>query len=142
MRFQSKIEALQDFDGGMIALGAVKGFEAEVVKMNTDRLYDVGEYTTGRAITPGYTPFTVKLKRQKGQPTDRVTLRDTGDFHSSIYLVFQGDRFLVAADDPKTADLVAKYGTQIFGMTDKDMAELIELIRPMVFEKFKEAAYA
>ena len=30
-----------------------------------------------------YSPTTVRIKQEKGQPTDRVTLRDTGDWQNA-----------------------------------------------------------
>ena len=35
-----------------------------------------------------YKPSTIKRKLKKGQPTDRVTLRDTGEFHASLHVEF------------------------------------------------------
>lgn len=32
-----------------------------------------------------YSPLTIAIKEEKGQPTNRVTLRDTGDFEASFF---------------------------------------------------------
>lgn len=144
MRFAQKIQALDRFDPFLSTLNVLPGFTAQIVKMNTDRLYKLGEYTTGDAIADRvpYKPLTIQIKRSKGQPTDRVTLKDTGDFHASIFLRFDTQKMEVVADDPKTAKLVRKYGTEILGLTEANMIELKEMIMPQLLERFKKAAYA
>ena len=93
----------------------------------------------GKKIEPEYTPFTVSIKRQKGQPTDRVTLRDTGDFHSSLRVEFDEGGFYVTSDDSKAAELLEKYGTNIFRLSNQNLTILIrEYIRPAFAEKLKE----
>ena len=43
-----------------------------------------GQKSDGSIIRPAYSPATVRLKIRKGQPDDRVTLKDKGDFYKSI----------------------------------------------------------
>src|SRR5574344_2026493 len=49
-----------------------------------DQLYEQGVEGRGISIMDyqPYTARTIKIKQKKGQPYDRVTLRDTGEFHS------------------------------------------------------------
>lgn len=144
MRFAEKIQALEKFDPLLSSLNALQGFSIDVIKMNTDRLYNLGEYTTGEKIADRvpYKPLTIQIKRSKGQPTDRVTLKDTGDFHASIYLSFDATKMTVLADDPKTAKLVRKYGYEILGLTEQNLIDLQSKIYPKLLDKFKRAAYA
>jgi hypothetical protein len=67
----------------------------------------------------------VQLKNEKNQPTDRVTLRDTGDFHKSIKVDADRTYFEIYATDWKTDDLKEKYGDEILGLTPENKAELI-----------------
>lgn len=63
-----------------------------------------------RPITPGYTLATRIIKRRKGQPADRVTWRDTGRLHSLLRLQSSNDGYEIDSPDPKTPELIAKYG--------------------------------
>ena len=67
-----------------------------------------------------YTPKTIELKEIKGQPTNRVTLRDTGDFYASFKIITEPDKFTIIATDYKTDGLIRKYGRQILGLTDEN----------------------
>lgn len=72
-----------------------------------------------------YRPSTIAKKKKKGQPTTRVTLRDTGTFHKSMFVVFDSEGFYVTSDDEKTIWLVNKYGDSIFRLTDKNFTRII-----------------
>ena len=73
-----------------------------------DQLYRRGINGRGEKIM-SYMPYTAKTiqnKKRKGQPTTRVTLRDTGAFHESMYVVFDSEGFYVTASDEKTEELI------------------------------------
>jgi len=144
--FTSKIAALEQFQREVFVkvIDLSVPYEAEIAQMNTDRLYKLGEYTDGSKIADRkpYRPLTVRLKRAKGQPTNRVTLRDTGDFHGSFYVRFERNKFIVLASDVKTQKLVKKYGHEIFGLTDEDFEKLRGLIYGDLLDEFKRVAYA
>lgn len=72
-----------------------------------------------------YTARTIKNKIRKGQPATRVTLRDTGDFHKSMFVVFDNEGFYVTASDWKTEKLIKKYGELIFRLTDKNFTRIV-----------------
>lgn len=98
----------------------------EIVKLNQGQL-SLGLRADGYEIEPSYSPFTIAEKKRKGQPYDKVTLKDTGAFWQSIYL---GDvsieKFNVDASDEKTDKLIKKYGGQILGLsTDSKNEEYI-----------------
>lgn len=144
-RFDSKVQALEKFiqNRDTNVINSVVPYQVSIVQANKDRLFKLGEYASGGMIKPQYKPLTIRLKRQKGQPTDRVTLKDTGDFHGSIYVRFELDRFIVMADDPKTTKIMRKYGKgTILGMSEKDLADLLEKVYPTLLNRFKKAAYA
>lgn len=89
-----------------------------------------------------YTPLTIAIKKEKGQPTNRVTLRDEGDFHSSFYLEAGDTQFEIKAADFKTEDLIKKYGRQILGLTNENIAELIwQYVYPDLLNKAKKMIY-
>ncbi len=103
--------------------------ESLVIEMQQMQLNE-GKRSDNSEITPEYTPYTVFLKRIKGQPSDRVTLKDKGDFYESIK-TSPTDRFLeIFATDKKTSDLQAKYGENILGLNETN----IDILR----QKFKD----
>lgn len=109
-----------------------------ICDMIADQMFS-GYDGRGKKIEPEYTPFTVSIKRQKGQPTDRVTLHDTGDFYSSLRVEFDEGGFYVTSDDSKAAELLEKYGTNIFRLSNQNLTILIrEYLRPAFAEKLKE----
>jgi hypothetical protein len=97
-----------------------------------------GEDNQKRTIRPPYSPVTRRYKARRGQPTNRVTLRDTGDFHDSIFALFEGDEITLYADDPKAPKLVAKYGRDVLGLTTDSIDILVDRLRPAVQDKFKK----
>ena len=63
--------------------------DAYIVDMNADeQLYEQGINRLGVDIMDyaPYSPVTIEIKKALGQPTNRVTLRDEGDFESSFFL--------------------------------------------------------
>lgn len=106
----------------------IKDNEAYIVDMNTEeQLFEEGINNLGVKISDyqAYSHVTVSIKRMKNQPANRVTLRDTGDFHSSFYIFVGNEQFEIKASDSKTSDLIKKYGRQILGLTNENIAELI-----------------
>lgn len=107
-----------------------------------DQLYRRGINGKGEKIMDymPYTARTIKNKKRKGQPTTRVTLRDTGAFHESMYVVFDSEGFYITAGDEKTQDLVEKYGEEIFRLTDKNFTRIIRShIRKELVKRLKQA---
>lgn len=106
-----------------------------------DQLYRRGINGEGEKIMDymPYTARTIKNKKRKGQPTTRVTLRDTGAFHESMYVIFDSEGFYITASDEKTQDLVEKYGEAIFRLTDKNFARIVRShIRKELVKRLKQ----
>lgn len=127
---------------GMYIQRIIMDNEAYIVDLNAqDQLYEEGINRLGVSIMDyaPYRPLTIAIKEQKGQPTNRVTLRDTGDFESSFYLEVSNKQFEVKASDWKTEALIKKYGRQILGLTDENISSLIwDYIYPDLMEKARE----
>ena len=123
------IEALRDFQLSIPATVAacVRENEAVAIDMNAEeQLFEKGENRLGVKISDyrPYSPVTVEYKRLKGQPYDRVTLRDEGDFESSFHVRVEADSVQIAASDPKTGALIRKYGPEILGLNAENLQEL------------------
>lgn len=105
-----------------------------------DQLYERGINGYGEDIS-SYEPYkmgTIRIKREKGQPTDRVTLRDTGAFHRSFRLRSDDEGFYIVATDVKTKDLKAKYGSAILRLSPDNIAELLKgYVKPELIKRIK-----
>lgn len=119
--------------------------DAYIIDMNAEeQLFERGINRLGVEIMDyaPYSPVTIEIKEAKGQPTNRVTLRDEGDFESSFFLEVGDKQFEIKASDFKTEDLIKKYGRQILGLTDENIAILIwQYIYPDLIDEAKKQIY-
>lgn len=128
-------EAAAGIDGELKAI--LERQEGEVVLMQQDRLFE-GKRSDESEIEPFYTPITIKRKQRKGQPADRVTLRDTGAFYRSIFAEVQGEELMIDARDRKRDSIVERYGEKIFGLTKDDKETLKAESREKAVKWIKE----
>lgn len=106
----------------------------ELLEQNAHRIEDLqteqlwqGIDSEGKPITPAYSPFTVQIKKAKGQPTDRVTLKDEGDFYRGMFLSGgNAGNYAIGSKDQKTKKLQTKYGEEILGLTDDSKQVIID----------------
>lgn len=115
--------------------------EAAIIDLVTDEQLSAGVDSTGKQITPRYTPYTVRIKKSKGQEHRFVTLHDTGDYYRSLKLKFGGQPsvlFEVYATDRKAAKLEGKYGDEILGLTAQSVEKLNDLIRDELIKKIQD----
>lgn len=121
-----------------IALQSFQEHKEEAMDLNTEsQLFDQGVDSKGRDLGE-YTPFTVQIKRAKGQKTDFITLKDEGDFYEGFFV--KANKFPVVFDsrDSKKKKLVERFGKDIFGLTQQSVNELNEeYIKETIQEKFK-----
>ena len=119
--------------------------DAYIVDMNAEeQLFERGINRLGVEIMDyaPYSPVTIEIKEALGQPINRVTLRDEGDFESSFFLEVGDKQFEIKASDFKTEDLIKKYGRQILGLTDENIAILIwQYIYPDLMDEAKKQIY-
>ena len=119
--------------------------ETYIVDLNAEeQLFEQGINRLGVEISDyaPYSPVTIEIKEAKGQPTNRVTLRDEGDFESSFFLEVGTKQFEIKASDWKTEELIKKYGRQILGLTDENIAILIwQYIYPDLMNEAKKQIY-
>lgn len=127
------VSNLRRVDLAQHALGAVREQIHLALDYNTEsQLYDQGITADGKSLGE-YSPFTIEIKRQKGQPTDRVTLKDEGDFHRGFFA--EADKFPVVfgSSDPKADMLQDKYGN-IFGLTADHKRAFVGDIKPYIVD--------
>ncbi len=90
------------------------------------QLFDKGENAKGSIIRPAYTPITISLKKAKGQPTDRVTLKDTGVFYFSIDIIANDTELVIESSLSYSKYLIDKYGDDILGIQEDFLKEFLE----------------
>lgn len=134
-----------ELTSGRLVQKIIWGNEAYIIDMNAEeQLFEQGVNRLGVSIMDyaPYSPVTIAIKEAKGQPTNRVTLRDEGDFESSFFLEVGDKQFEIKASDFKTEDLIKKYGRQILGLTDENIAILIwQYIYPDLMDEAKKQIY-
>lgn len=106
-----------------------KNVREEIVLYNTeDQLWSDGVDSLGNDLGD-YQPVTVDIKRSKGQRTDHITLKDTGEFYDSFKVTVQKDSFTINADPQKDdTNLFDEFGIDIVGLTDENMKGIMEYI--------------
>lgn len=134
-----KVEA---FDPESIAIQSIEETKEAIADLNAEQLY-AGKRKDGSDITPEYSERTKEIKREKGQPTDRVTLRDTGAFYMGLRVDVQGEDVKVYSTDEKSDDLFKKYATKtknIFGLNPQYKGEYIrEVLKKRFISKARKA---
>lgn len=111
-----------------------------IIGMVQEQLYNQGINGRNKFIADyaPYAPRTIKNKKRKGQPYDRVTLRDTGKFYNSMKLRAVRAGFGINATDPKADDLIEKYGSAILRLTNENLSILLwTYVRPELVRRLK-----
>lgn len=126
MAFDSLIKSVKKIPNQLdkAVLRSLKKHEKQVTEYITEvQLFEKGE--DGQGLSLGeYAAFTIKEKEKKGQPTDRITLRDTETFHKSYKLSLRG---LVTANTQKpTQDLAEEFGEDILVLSDEGQDLMIK----------------
>lgn len=148
----------------MRTLNESEEFKKYIVYLNTqDQLYEKGIDAKGRKLVSDFARFTnvyayatiygteaYKGKIEKGQPIDRVTLKDTGKFYESFEVKLIGEQeFQIVADTLKeTSNLIETWGKDIIGLTEENLGKLrvkarqilIDHIREQISNQLKSAA--
>jgi hypothetical protein len=101
-----------------------------------DQLFTTGEDGDGVSLGD-YSPITIKIKKRKGQPTDRITLKDTGAFYNS-YLIetFKGGFFIEADGKKKDTDLFLRYGDNILKPNQQSLILISDFYKERLHEYF------
>lgn len=135
----------EGLSSGTFVSEIIRENEAFIVNMNTeDQLFDQGINNLGVSISDyqPYSGLTIEIKHEKGQPYDRVTLHDEGDFAGSVFIEVGNEFFEIKAADIKTAKLIEKYGRQILGLTTENIKSVIwDYIYPELSETTKKMIY-
>lgn len=69
----------------------------------------------------GYKRTTIRLKIAKGDPADRTTLKDSGDFYANIEIKAFSDRFEVSSGVEYDKYILKRYGKDVLRITDENL---------------------
>lgn len=115
-------------------------FEMEkelILKLQTEKQLYQGVDAKGNDLEPPYAESTKAIKRRKGQPTNRVTLKDTGDFYDAMDVSYSPEDFQIINYDEKFEKLSNKYGADLLGLNEKSRELLKERLRKRLQDYFK-----
>lgn len=122
-----------------------KSIQFNAIRLNRQvQLYEKGVSIDGKQMRSVYARFgnvysnrTIAYKREKNQPINRVTLRDTGAFYQTFTAkVKAGELFLYADTIKDGKDLQDSFG-QVVGLTEESKTELIEQAKPLILQYVK-----
>lgn len=135
---------LRKFDEilGKELVNEIMSHEKEIIEaVVQNQLYERGINGTGVEIM-SYEPYrhrTIKNKQRKGQPYNRVTLKDTGEWYNSLRLVYDVDGFFITSTDEKNTYLKKKYGPTILRLTNENLSMILnKYIRPNLKVKLEK----
>ena len=104
-----KFQSVSDLELNEVAfeIASEKEVKDLVIRLNTkgaktSQLFELGEDSLGDSLGE-YSPFTVEKKKDKNQPFDRITLKDTGEFYNSFVVVPYRGGFTIKANPIKSA---------------------------------------
>lgn len=105
-----------------------------------DQLYEKGENSEGKLLKE-YKPFTVDYKIQMGQPYDRTTLFEKGNFYKSFVLKYEKLKanLSIKVTDEKAPNLLKKYGKPVIGWNKINQEKInYEIIKPNLWKYIKQ----
>ncbi|MDB9980611.1 hypothetical protein OAD61_00725 [bacterium] len=138
--FDQLKKALKSFDVDEQTKEIVSETSGDITDLNTaDQLFIDGINTDGDKLKAYSNPYK-NYKRRINQPSDRTTLKLTGDFHKSFKVKTTSKDFTVFATDKKTKKLTAKYGKKIFGLTLDNQSLYSEIVLvPNIVKNFRKS---
>lgn len=120
--------------------------QKEIIYFNTiDQLFEKGEDKLGRKLADvggEYSPFTVMTKLKKGQPINRVTLKDTGDYYDSYRISAPtGADYIIFITNPikDGKDIEFEWGGFVVGLNRENTQWLINEVKTKLIPKIKTA---
>ena len=120
-RFNAKLLELKNSINKSIQ-NSISTNKAVLIEQQTNGQFDKGQDSQGLQFVPQYAFSTKVAKRRKGQPTDRVTLKDTGKLYNNIEIQAQTTQAIISANVEYFKYLVNHYsGNQILGIQPKAM---------------------
>ncbi len=137
-RFNAKLLELKNSINKSIQI-SINTNKAVLIEQQTDGQFDKGQDSQGIQFVPKYAFSTKVAKRKKGQPTDRVTLRDTGKLYGNIDIQAQTTQAIITANVEYFKYLITHYDKNtILGIQTEAMKDFLkEFTLPEIEKNFK-----
>ncbi|MCJ8343110.1 MAG: hypothetical protein MJH09_09740 [Cetobacterium sp.] len=140
-----KLQSVADLKLNEVAfkIASEKEVKDLVIRLNTQgektsQLFELGEDSLGDSLG-SYSPFTVEQKKKRGQPTNRITLKDTGEFYSSFNVVPYRGGFTIKANPIKEdSNLYDDFGADIVGLNETNLQILRVVYKEKTLEVLNE----
>lgn len=112
-----------------------------LIKVLQDQLFETGADGNGESLGK-YSFFTSQIKRAKGQPTNRITLVDTGDFYESYFIdAFRGGFIIDADGEKEDSNLFDRYGDDILKPDEETLEEIAEFYEMKLYEYLEKNVF-
>ena len=142
---KNKLQGIVDLELNEVAfkIASEKEVKDLVIRLNTQgektsQLFELGEDSLGDSLG-SYSPFTIEKKKKKGQPTNRITLKDTGEFYSSFNVVPYRGGFTIKANPIKEdSNLYNDFGVDIIGLNEENLQILRDVYKDKVLEEIRK----
>ena len=126
-----------------------KDIQDKIIHLNTiDQLFEKGEDKLGRKLKDvggDYSPYTIMKKLEKGQPIDRVTLKDTGDYYESYKISApSGADYIIIITNPLKdgKNIETEWGGFIVGLNPENTKWLIDEVKNRLIPALKKQLQA
>ena len=114
------------------------GVKQQIIDYNQEQMYEQGIDSAGESLGE-YSHVTIKIKQEKGQRIDHITLKDAGDFYDSMRIVTTDKSALIEADMQKPdTDLEIIY-PKALGLTEDSKNEIMPMIIGQMMKEIKLA---
>jgi hypothetical protein len=121
---KNTIEVLRNAVNGSIQESIIQNKQIILELQTQEQMYQ-GIDSKGIDIKPAYADSTIKIKRKKLQPTDRVTLFDTGAFYNSLEIIAGQNDAVIRTVISYSVYLVDKYA-DILGLDEENWTKFLE----------------
>lgn len=150
MPFSEIISGLKNFNAnawGLVA-DSIQANEQEILKINTDRLYDKGLDSEEEKLKNQYASYSVyskpytKVKKKAGRYNGHVNLKLSGKYLKAFELKTTDTVVDIDVNEGQAdldAILADMYGQNIQGLTEKEWQEVVEdYIMPYLMVEFNK----
>lgn len=134
-----KIAELKDLVNPIVQ-DTFEEYKSLIISFNADsQMFEKGQDAKGSLIRPAYKPMTIKMKKKKGQPYDRVTLRDKGKFHRELEVIPHATYVEIKSNVEYSKYLIKKYGENILGIQEELLRDFVtKYVRPNLQSQLRE----
>jgi hypothetical protein len=125
--FEKQIKFIEDFESTIF-----RTFEQTVQEFDfvlkdyviNKQLFRQGIDGDGKKL-PGYKRTTIRAKLRKGDPIDRTTLRNEGEFYSHIQIDAFSDHFEITSNVEHDKFIIKRYGRNVLKITEDNFQEFM-----------------